>query len=208
MTDFNSEVRYKRINALQAKNATTILDPYYHRHDRHINAVATVGLIGIGVVVGMVLITGIKACDRDYKDPPKELNCHQCHSRQTQLTEYFKMVKTPNNPELMAQAVLQTRSPRLLAAIHVAGEKKSTATSMKGGYKGRHFGAWQTSRAWGKPTYSIAEQALIAELALETHLTEEKKIVPALNAYGGQSDKNRLKNSYAQAVLDELQRVP
>jgi hypothetical protein len=74
------------------------------------------------------------------------------------------------------------------------------------GYKGHYSGAWQTERTWGKVTSNITDQALIAELALDTHVKDEKDIIRGLNAYGGQKDK--VNGAYAYTVLEELRRMP
>lgn len=131
--------------------------------------------------------------------------CIECHNRKNAMVDYLKRNKV-KSPQEMAEALLATRNGRILAALHVRGEKKTPHTAMKTGYKNRYSGAFQTHESWGKITKntSIAEQALIAEVALTTHVTEEKSIIKGLNAYGGHKDK--INGAYAYNVLDELQR--
>jgi hypothetical protein len=123
------------------------------------------------------------------------------------LSAYFrKHGNKGSTPDQLATAVLMTKSYRVLAAIHTAGERNSPVTARHTGYKGRYSGAWQTSAHWGKVTGNVTDQALIAELALDAHVKEEGGIIKGLNAYGGES--NKAKGKYAYTVLAELERVP
>ena len=165
--------------------------------------------LAIGIAIGVTATVAVKSCDVEPLPnvSVRSVNCPTCHtiSRHAAMTSYFSKAGSAS-PEQMATAVLMTRSPRLLAAIHVAGEKKSKPSSRNTGYKGRYSGAWQTAKVWGKVTDNIVDQALIAELALNTHVKNEKDIVRGLNAYGGHKDK--VNGAYAYNVIEELQRVP
>lgn len=149
----------------------------------------------------------VKGCDREPMPAVIKSQCVSCHSKEGIMAYYFRK-KGVKSPEQMAEAVLRTRNPRLLAAMNVGGEKKTPHTAMKTGWKRQFSGAWQTHDRWGKITKhsTITEQALIAEFALETHVAEQKNVIKGLNAYGGESD---LKNGkYAFNVLKELAEVP
>lgn len=126
----------------------------------------------------------------------------ECHSRKMAMTNYFEKAGNPH-PEEMADAVLATKKPKLLAAIAVKGEFNTPYTVRKAGWKRRHSGAWQVSEQdWGKVPYSPKEQALQAENILD-ELTDTRPLKQALNKYGGDST-----DAYSQRVLAELQRVP
>jgi hypothetical protein len=169
--------------------------------DERIYAFTRIGFICFGIMIGMGILGTFKTC---VKEPQPAVACMTCDQKQKDMTSYFKSKKV-KSPEQMAEAVLKTRNPRLLAAIHVGGEKRTPHTSMNTGYKNRYSGAWQTSDHWGKVNAdtSISDQALIAELAINTHVTEEKDIIMGLNAYGG--ERNKRHGKYAYNVLKEFQ---
>ena len=151
------------------------------------------------VVCLAFFVTLVKSCEVKSRG----LACRECHiSTQKKLTEYFKS-KGSKTPEEMAEAVLSTKSPRLMAAVAVV-ETKGTPGVRKGGYKKRHAGAFQVNaRHWGRVSKDPVEQALQAEAVL-TELVEEKgSIVAGLNYYGGST-----KGTYARTVLAELTEVP
>ena len=200
MTDYKELERHDMIQRLQKVNG---INPYYRRHDRHMNAIATVGLIGIGMMVGMVAITALKAWDKPERIViTSNINpCGTCHSHKVALVKYFDKAGS-KTPEHMAEAVLATKSPRLLAAIAKV-ETGGNTYVRGGGYKKRHDGAFQVNpKHWGKVPYDAVGQALQAEKIL-TELTEEMPIKKALNQYGGDS-----KGRYAKTILAELSRVP
>ena len=208
MTDFNDGARYKMIQKLNERPNYCCEDDF-SRIDpiRNSNPLATVALLGIGAIMGMALLTGLRACEREPMPAVIKHDCASCHNKTMAMIRYFKN-KNVKSPEEMAEAVLKTRNPRLLAAIHVGGEKKTPHTAINTGWKGKYSGAWQTHERWGKITKhsTITEQALASELAIETHTAEQKDIIKGLNAYGGESDKKNGK--YAFNVLRELQKVP
>lgn len=156
----------------------------------------------IGLIFGMLLITAIKACIKEPQPITPSPNCIECHSYKIAMVRYFESAGN-KHPEQMANAVMATGRPRLLAAVAVAGEKNTPYTVRKGGYKKRHAGAWQVNQKyWGKVPLDPVGQALQAERILE-ELTESKPIRTALSIYGGDSSSN-----YANRVLKELQEVP
>lgn len=154
-----------------------------------------------GVAIGATLLAGMRACER-LPQPAVKADCMGCHQKMA----YEAYFKGSLDPQAMAAAVLATKSPRLLAAIHVAGEKRTPHTARNTGYRKQNSGAWQTAEIWGPITKhtTITEQALIAELAIETHVKEEGNIVRGINAYGGERDKKD--GQYAYNVLEELAR--
>ena len=123
-------------------------------------------------------------------------------NRRTAMVNYFKK-KGNKHPEQMADAVLKTKKSKLLAAIAVAGEKNTPYTVRKGGYKGRHAGAWQVNpKYWGRVPFDAIGQALQVEQIL-TSLTKSMTVQRALSLYGGDHT-----GRYQQRVLAELGRVP
>ena len=204
MTDFNDKTRYDHIQRLQKANG---IDPYYSRHDDvyerngNSNALVVVALFGMGAAFGMVGITALKACDRDPDPVIVQLDCQACHSRKAAMVEFFRKAGS-QTPEQMAEAVLATKSPRLLAAVAKV-ESGGNPHIRKGGYKGRHAGAFQVNgRIHGRVSHDPVQQALQAESIL-SELTETMPIKQALSVYGGDSSSR-----YQRQVLAELVRVP
>jgi hypothetical protein len=155
-------------------------------------------MISVGIVVGIVLMGTIKACDAP--QPAVKAECMGCHRKEA-YTAYFKMAGS-KTPEEMAYAVLSTKNPRLLAAIAKV-ESNGNSNIRSTGYKKRHDGAFQVnSRYWGRVGHTADEQALQAE-AILTELTQAMPIKKALAHYGGDST-----DRYSQKVLAELVRVP
>lgn len=157
---------------------------------------ATVTLAG---VIALILFS-YHVASLENIAPQRE--CAECHNRQAAMTEYFKKSGS-KSPEEMANAVLATKSPRLLAAVAVAGEKNTPITARNTGYKKRHHGAFQVNpKYWGAVPYDATGQAKQAERIL-TELTDEMPIKTALSFYGGDST-----DKYQRRVLAELTRVP
>ena len=134
-----------------------------------------------------------------------QLDCQKCHSRelqkQSKLAAYFKK-NGSKTPEEMADAVLRTKNPRLLAAV-ARIETNGNPAKRGAGYLKKHDGAFQVnSKHWGKVSHDPIEQALQAE-AILTELTHEKGLVAGLNAYGGDT-----RGKYAKMILAELVSVP
>ena len=131
-----------------------------------------------------------------------QVKCEVCHNRQMGFELYFEK-KGSLDPKAMAAAVLATKSPKLLAAVHVGGEKCTPHTIRKGGYRGRHAGAWQVNqRLHGRVSADPTAQALQAEKLL-LKLTEEMPIGKALSSYGGDST-----SKYKNDVFAELIQTP
>jgi hypothetical protein len=159
------------------------------------------GYVALVMLACIVLTTGItiKQCTK-LSDKP-QLDCQQCHSRKQAMTEYFRK-NGSRSPEQMAEAVLNTKSPRLLAAIAKV-ETGGNPHIRNTGYKKRHSGAFQVNpKYWGNVPYNPAEQALQSERIL-AELTNDYPLRKALSVYGGDST-----DRYQRTVLAELQRVP
>lgn len=168
------------------------------------NALATAAVYLIGLTFGLAIATGIA----HYRKPAATVTyapCGMCHGNKTNnkaaMVKYFKDSGS-KSPEKMAAAVLATQSPRLLAAIAKV-ETGGNPHIRKGGYKGRHAGAFQVnSRIHGRVSHDPIKQAKQAE-AILTELTETMPIRKALSVYGGDSSSR-----YQRTVLAELVRVP
>ena len=157
---------------------------------------------GVALILALagLIATGYSMTYNDTKKPATaQIQCTQCHNRQQAMTNYFRKSGNPT-PEEMAMAVLKTKSPRLLAAVAVAGEKNTHYKERAGGYKRQHAGAWQVNKKyWGKVPVKPVDQALQAESIL-TELTQTMPIKKALNYYGGDTS-----GDYSRRVLAELQ---
>lgn len=156
----------------------------------------------------MVALTGLGAAAlvifTECQPKPKLTECMGCH-RKAAYTAYFQKAGS-KSPQEMAEAVLATKNPRLMAAIAKI-ETGGNPHIRNTGYKKRHDGAFQiASKHHGKVSHDVVEQALQAEMVLVGMLSEEKSIIPALNAYAGHTDKKR--GRYAYNVLAELSQVP
>ena len=127
-------------------------------------------------------------------------DCSLCHSQQARLAGYLRAKGNPT-PEALAEAVIHTRSPRLMAAIAVRGERNTPYWIRHGGRAHAHAGAWQVNgKMHGAVSYDVTEQALQSELILTDLVTEHHgDVVKALNAYGGDTH-----GRYADRVLAEL----
>lgn len=154
----------------------------------------------IGVLLTVGLLAVIHACEQKPKPVSGEVRCYDCHRRQA-FTQYFKKAGS-SQPERMADAVLNTNTPRLLAAISKV-ESGGNPHIRRAGYKKRHDGAFQVNpRHWGKVPHDAVDQALQAE-AIIVELTATMPIEKALSLYGGDSTSR-----YQKRVLAELTRVP
>ena len=157
-------------------------------------------LVLLGAVAGMIGITAFKACTKEPE--PVQRPCQACHTRVMVMANYFKKAGSKSSPEEMANAVLKTKSPRLLASIAKI-ESGGNPRLRNTGYKKRHHGAFQVNpKHWGKVPKDAAGQALQAERIL-TELTETMPIKKALSRYGGDTT-----DKYQRKVLAELVKVP
>lgn len=123
-------------------------------------------------------------------------------ARQIELADYFQRKGSPH-PERMATAVLETKKPRLLAAVAVVeSQGKTTAYNRKSKAKG----AFQVKeKYWGKVNRDVVQQALQADRILdELYNANNGDIKKTLNAYGG----DKTKKQYANLILKELENVP
>lgn len=164
-------------------------------------------IFGVGLGIGLVVLTLLRGCE-SVGEPVavKSMiarDCGECHSKQKALADHFRK-RGNQTPEMMAEAVMKTKNPRLLTAIAIAGEKNTPYTVRKGGYKGRHAGAWQVNpKHWQNVPKDVIGQALQAERII-TELSDDKPIRKALNNYGGDFSSG----NYAKRVLAELTHVP
>lgn len=198
MTDFNDNARYEFIKKL---NKNDKFDNYYFRCDRGGNAISSLVLISIGIVMGMVLITAIKSCDKEPEPVAAKQSCADCHNHRVALTKYFRD-NGSRSPEAMANAVLKTKSPRLMSAIAKV-ESNGNPQVRNTGYKKRHHGAFQVNpKHWGAVPTTATAQALQAE-AIIKELTTDYGIKKALSVYGGDST-----SKYQRKILAELVNVP
>lgn len=171
--------------------------PLQPRKPRYSSKVPYLVLLGVSVIVA----TAVVQCHKP--QPTKtDSQCTSCHNRHAQMITYFAKAGNPT-PEEMATAVLATKSPRLLAAMAVAGEKNTHYKTRRGGYKKQHAGAWQVNpRYWGPVPFDPVGQALKTEDILKD-LTKDQPIEKALAVYGGDSTA-----MYSNRVLAELVNVP
>lgn len=172
------------------------------------NAFASVALVGFGIFIVMIALAALRACETrpasaQVQSAVVSRQCGECHTRKWNMTRYFER-KNHATPEAMAEAVLSTQSPRLLAAMNTAGEKCTPYTSRRGGFRKAHAGAWQINERLHRlrvPENPV-DQALQAERLL-SQLTNEMPIRQALSTWGGDST-----DAYQKRVLAELVRVP
>lgn len=151
----------------------------------------------------MAYVSTIEYNDKvaDHSETGALTDCKTCHQKMA-LAKYFEQAGS-KAPEQMAEAVLVTKRPRLMAAIAKV-ESNGNPHIRNTGYKNRYSGAWQTGKHWGKVTADVTEQALIAEFALESHIKDAKgNLKRGLNGYGGDST-----DRYSRKILAELERVP
>ena len=192
MTDFNKQSRHDMIQQLQKSDCQLLGDFEKPKiKGRHFLA-ASVVLAG--------LVTGTMMIEKPVAPPPKQivLDCAGCH-RKLAFSKYFE--KTHRNPQEMAEAVLKTKSPRLVAAI--ARVEQTPHTNRKGGYRKAHAGAWQVNaRYWGGVPHDVTGQALQAE-AILNELAADMPIKKALSVYGGDST-----DRYQKRVLAALEEAP
>lgn len=137
-----------------------------------------------------------------------QIDCCECHNRYMSMSLYFKRHGS-STPQLMATAVMETKRPKLMAAIAV---KESGGNLKALGDHKRSKGAFQVqAKHWKaflhekKVSKDAITQALDSERILDALLIEsngDMKI--ALNAYNG--DYTRKK--YAEKILAELQNIP
>lgn len=158
------------------------------------------------LVVGLCTIA-ITATLRSVTQKHPQVNCGTCHNteshRHQKMSAYFRKNGSPE-PEVMANAVLRTRNPRLLAAV-ARVESNGRPALRSTGYRKRHHGAFQvSSKDWGKVSPNAAEQALQAEAILKELVEEKGGIISGLNQYGGDKTHKR----YARTILAELEQVP
>ena len=161
------------------------------------------GLSGI-----FLILVSIKACEPQPEPVAAQQPCHACHSQSNEvkkLSGYFKANGSPV-PKEMANAVLSTKQPKLLAAVAVV-ESGGNPSIRRSGYRKAHDGAFQVNpRHWGRVPRDAKGQAQQADRILAELLETKATTVEALNYYGGESNKEG--GLYAHIVLNELRNVP
>jgi len=159
----------------------------------------------------VILILIAHSCSKE-----KEVSCLPSHpvpakplvsngQRWHKFVAYFK--KSGNkHPEMMATAVLETKRPKLMAALAVKGERNTPYTVRRGGFRKRHRGAFQVNEALhGAAGETPIDQALKSERIIEDLLAESGgNLQKALNRYGG----DRTKKQYAKNILQEIENTP
>lgn len=186
------------------ENLSTIplLDPYYlKKESKTTKVISLLGTFSVGFMVCLLIMLGIDYFKGSLNKFRGSLDCNKCHSHKAALTNYFKK-NGSKTPEEMANALLKTRSPRLLSAIAKV-ETGGNPTVMRSGFRKQHDGAFQVNpKYWGKVPKDAVGQALQAETILQ-ELVDEYPIKTALSKYGGDST-----SKYQKRVLAELTRVP
>jgi hypothetical protein len=179
------------------------LEPYYENASRRrLRQKRNKKYVGIGV---LLFIFAVSLFVTGYER--KELvKCHGPGLSVEQLRYQAYFHKAGNkHSEVMANAVLATKQPKLMAAVAVKGELNTPYTVRKGGYKKRHAGAWQQSeKDWGKVPYDALNQAIKAEKDLAGLIVENGNLEVALNKWGG----DKTKKIYAKNILNELTNIP
>ncbi|MEI6207335.1 MAG: hypothetical protein WCP20_11165 [Desulfuromonadales bacterium] len=196
MNDFNDLGRYDMIQRLSKANAEA------DREARGgMGAIAVVALVATGAILGAGILTLSKGCVREPMPAIKAgIECGGCHEK-AMFTAYFKR-NGSRSPQEMAEAVLRTKNPRLLAAVAVT-ESNGNHRVRNSGFRKRHSGAYQVNpRYHGKVPHDALNQTLQAERIL-TELTQNLPIEKALAVYGGDST-----DRYSKKILAELMRAP
>jgi hypothetical protein len=190
MTKYKHSLKNQSISF---KDAIIELEPITPRFRLNYDHIA---VFSVGILCTLLALMVVRSC---HNVPIPLRDCTACHNK---FTSYFQG-KGSKNPEVMANAILKTRSPRLMASI-ASVESGGNPTIRRAGYKNRHDGAFQVNpRYHGAVSHNAVEQALQAERILEELTGEKNNIRLALNAYGGDT-----KGHYANKVLAELTKVP
>jgi len=134
----------------------------------------------------------------------------QCHATEEKfkpaLTQhdtmqvFFKVHGSPV-PAVMANAVMQTKRPALMAAIAV---KESNGKPWAVGDGGRSKGAFQVQEQhWGDVPFDPVGQALQAERILEDIMRDDRKgkLRQVLARYNGGGKPPKVSYRYADAVI-------
>lgn len=183
-------------------------DTYHLRYKaRRRKRYGVYGFLVVGTIIFAALVA--KSCDQQEQEALRKslMSCIPAHkditNEEWKMSLYFQK-KGSKKPVEMAQAVLKTKKPRLMAAIAVV-ETNGNPEVRRSGYKKRHHGAFQVNpKYWGPVSHDALSQALQAEDALDTFKkTSKGKLTVALNYYGGDST-----DAYSKRILAELSEVP
>lgn len=200
MTNYKISLKNQKVTLKDA----LIQDPAFELQEKGFDIFKTTGYLIGGCIIVCIGALFAKGCEREPMPTVIKSSGAACNSCHNKLVNYFR-VKGSKTPEEMANAVLQTRNPRLLAAVSVI-ESNGNHKVKNTGFRKQHHGAFQvSSKYWGKVSTNPVQQALQAEKILE-ELSENRPIKQALNYYGGEA--NLKTGKYADAVLRELSEVP
>ena len=174
---------------------------YFYDEDpvRRCNVIATVTFIG--VILILVLCT-LRSCT--YRRPP--VHATKATTAGWQYETFFRRHNSPE-PQRMAQAVLQTDRPRLMAALAVA---ESNGNPRAIGDSGKAHGAFQVWPSYhGRVHHDPTAQAVQAERILEELIGDEPRgrLLQALSAYNTGSYTSRTGHRYAQRVIKLMREV-
>lgn len=77
---YESSGHYNK-SALPNISLKDTLDPYYSRHGRGGDVCASMTLVLIGLVMGIVLLPAIRACDKAPEHVAVSHRCSECHTQ-------------------------------------------------------------------------------------------------------------------------------
>lgn len=132
--------------------------------------------------------------------PEQTVEASSTFTKHDKFATYFKAWNSPV-PEVMAQAVMQTKMPALMAAVAV---KESNATPWAVGDSGRSKGAFQVqAKHWGDVPIDPIEQALQAERILEDLMRDDRRgsLRRSLARYNGGTRPPKVSYKYADHVI-------
>jgi len=187
------------------------LDPYYDKGWKQRNKLTKQNVISTVAIllIGLSFFIAHSIVKREPAPVMKKSHSEILPTtRQIVLSEYFRRKGSPT-PNQMAEAVLATSQPRLMASIAI---RESHGNPKAVGDGGKSRGAFQCQpRHWKHLMYEKKVsndpviQALDSERILEALVAEnDGNLKKGLNAYNG----DKTKRTYAQNILAELENVP
>lgn len=63
-----------------APKDTLDLDEYYNRHNKDMSTITSISLMCFGILLGMIILAGLKACDKDSEPVAVRTDCYICHN--------------------------------------------------------------------------------------------------------------------------------
>lgn len=163
--------------------------------------VATIGLIAIG------LGFAVKSCVLTPVPAASQLNCVECHTgvakQRAKIAAYLHK-NGVDKPAQVATAVMQTKRPKLMAAMAV--KESPTGKAGDGGQSKGYFQVkekhWRHLLHEGKVSDDPVVQALDSQRILDALVEEKGSLRKGLEAYGGSTT-----GKYSAMLLREMQRV-